>query len=152
MRPYTSPTPRGRRRLLTASAELCSMCFTYSSWYAHDDAFEPNTGHTSGQQKSPPAHRAGGPLMVGVARIELATPAMSTQCSTTELHAHFAAAAPGEGWPLPKAFPARKHLLRQIKNFRRPVPVRTCDPPRARDRAGGTAWTEPAPAAWICPP
>jgi hypothetical protein len=24
---------------------------------------------------------------VGVARIELATPAMSTQCSTTELHA-----------------------------------------------------------------
>ena len=28
--------------------------------------------------------------MVGVARIELATPAMSTQCSTTELHAHTA--------------------------------------------------------------
>ena len=27
-------------------------------------------------------------LMVGVARIELATPAMSTQCSTTELYAH----------------------------------------------------------------
>lgn len=27
-------------------------------------------------------------FMVGVARIELATPAMSTQCSTTELHAH----------------------------------------------------------------
>jgi hypothetical protein len=26
--------------------------------------------------------------LVGVARIELATPAMSTQCSTTELHAH----------------------------------------------------------------
>ncbi len=25
---------------------------------------------------------------MGVARIELATPAMSTQCSTTELHAH----------------------------------------------------------------
>jgi len=59
---------------------------------------------------------------------------------------------PGEGWPLPKAFPARKHLLRQIRNFRRPVPVRTCDPPRARDRAGGTAWTAHAPAAWICPP
>jgi hypothetical protein len=29
-------------------------------------------------------------LMVGVARIELATPAMSTQCSTTELYAHTA--------------------------------------------------------------
>ena len=29
-----------------------------------------------------------GLIMVGVARIELATPAMSTQCSTTELHAH----------------------------------------------------------------
>jgi hypothetical protein len=28
--------------------------------------------------------------MVGVARIELATPAMSTQCSTTELYAHAA--------------------------------------------------------------
>jgi hypothetical protein len=28
--------------------------------------------------------------MVGVARIELATPAMSTQCSTTELYAHTA--------------------------------------------------------------
>ena len=26
--------------------------------------------------------------MVGVARFELATPAMSTQCSTTELYAH----------------------------------------------------------------
>ncbi len=34
--------------------------------------------------------------MVGVARIELATPAMSTQCSTTELYAH-AAAASSEG-------------------------------------------------------
>ncbi|MDB5681719.1 MAG: hypothetical protein JWO16_1524 [Sphingomonas bacterium] len=31
--------------------------------------------------------------MVGVARIELATPAMSTQCSTTELHAHEGAAS-----------------------------------------------------------
>jgi hypothetical protein len=31
--------------------------------------------------------------MVGVARIELATPAMSTQCSTTELYAHAAAAS-----------------------------------------------------------
>jgi hypothetical protein len=33
--------------------------------------------------------------MVGVARIELATPAMSTQCSTTELYAH---AAPASSW------------------------------------------------------
>lgn len=32
--------------------------------------------------------KVAGFLMVGVARIELATPAMSTQCSTTELHAH----------------------------------------------------------------
>ena len=31
--------------------------------------------------------------MVGVARFELATPAMSTQCSTTELYAHAAAAS-----------------------------------------------------------
>ncbi len=33
--------------------------------------------------------------MVGVARIELATPAMSTQCSTTELHAHSGRACRG---------------------------------------------------------
>lgn len=33
--------------------------------------------------------------MVGVARIELATPAMSTQCSTTELHAHGSCANSG---------------------------------------------------------
>ena len=36
--------------------------------------------------------------MVGVARIELATPAMSTQCSTTELYAHSAAAS---SWACP---------------------------------------------------
>jgi hypothetical protein len=36
--------------------------------------------------------------MVGVARIELATPAMSTQCSTTELYAHTARALTG-AWP-----------------------------------------------------
>jgi hypothetical protein len=35
--------------------------------------------------------------MVGVARIELATPAMSTQCSTTELHAHSAGSLVGVG-------------------------------------------------------
>ena len=35
--------------------------------------------------------------MVGVARIELATPAMSTQCSTTELHAH-GSWANSRGW------------------------------------------------------
>ena len=36
--------------------------------------------------------------MVGVARIELATPAMSTQCSTTELYAHAAGAS---SWACP---------------------------------------------------
>ena len=36
--------------------------------------------------------------MVGVARIELATPAMSTQCSTTELYAHSAGAS---SWACP---------------------------------------------------
>src|SRR3546814_8038940 len=46
--------------------------------------------------------------MVGVARIELATPAMSTQCSTTELHAHtFRGDAPLKGlhagWQAPRA-------------------------------------------------
>ena len=35
-----------------------------------------------------PATRAGFQSMVGVGRVELPTPAMSTQCSTTELYAH----------------------------------------------------------------
>ena len=39
--------------------------------------------------KNPPNLAVGGYLgMVGVGRIELPTPAMSTQCSTTELYAH----------------------------------------------------------------
>lgn len=46
--------------------------------------------------------------MVGVARIELATPAMSTQCSTTELHAHAEAhVARGPGARNPGLPPAR---------------------------------------------
>jgi hypothetical protein len=36
--------------------------------------------------------------MVGVARFELATPAMSMQCSTAELYAHSDAAS-SETWP-----------------------------------------------------
>ena len=44
----------------------------------------------SAPKKRAPDHVDRRPLlrMVGVARIELATPAMSTQCSTTELYAH----------------------------------------------------------------
>jgi hypothetical protein len=41
--------------------------------------------------------------MVGVARIELATPAMSTQCSTTELYAHAAPASSG-AWCIIQAY------------------------------------------------
>jgi hypothetical protein len=41
--------------------------------------------------------------MVGVARIELATPAMSTQCSTTELYAHAASASSG-AWCIIQAY------------------------------------------------
>ena len=41
-----------------------------------------------GKQKPRQTVDLAGFTMVGVARIELATPAMSTQCSTTELHAH----------------------------------------------------------------
>jgi hypothetical protein len=47
-----------------------------------ESGFERGTGKT---KKPRIAARL---FMVGVARIELATPAMSTQCSTTELHAH----------------------------------------------------------------
>src|SRR3712207_737016 len=52
--------------------------------------------------------------MVGVARIELATPAMSTQCSTTELHAHC------DGY-LVKPSPGRNPTLRE--GVDRPVDV-----------------------------
>ena len=38
--------------------------------------------------------------MVGVGRIELPTPAMSTQCSTTELYAHVFTSKPGGGGSL----------------------------------------------------
>ena len=47
-------------------------------------------GETTGnpEMKKPAnANALAGFSVVGVARIELATPAMSTQCSTTELHA-----------------------------------------------------------------
>ena len=45
--------------------------------------------------------------MVGVARIELATPAMSTQCSTTELHAHTGFHLPFGGDIWKRAFKGR---------------------------------------------
>jgi hypothetical protein len=48
--------------------------------------------------KHPKYHAISKGKMVGVARIELATPAMSTQCSTTELYAHAARALTG-AWP-----------------------------------------------------
>jgi hypothetical protein len=56
----------------------------------------------SGKQKPRQALGLTGFSMVGVARIELATPAMSTQCSTTELHAHGSWANSG-GWGVAQA-------------------------------------------------
>ena len=50
-------------------------------------------GHSDGEAEKMDKIRGG--KMVGVARIELATPAMSTQCSTTELHAHRSAPRKG---------------------------------------------------------
>ena len=55
-----------------------------------------------GKQKPRQAPGLTGFSMVGVARIELATPAMSTQCSTTELHAHGSCANSG-GWGVAQA-------------------------------------------------
>src|SRR3546814_16469501 len=49
-----------------------------------------------------------GEKMVGVARIELATPAMSTQCSTTELHAH-------SGRHVAAPWPPRKPVLSLVE-------------------------------------
>ncbi len=64
--------------------------FIPSPGTCHDARFRRRLREGQGARKSPPSTGDGGPLMVGVARIELATPAMSTQCSTTELHAHVA--------------------------------------------------------------
>src|SRR3546814_5354431 len=46
--------------------------------------------------------------MVDAARIELATPAMSTQCSTTELRVHAGALSQGA---MPAQAPLRQNLL-----------------------------------------
>ena len=70
--------------------------------------------------------------MVGVARIELATPAMSTQCSTTELHAHVAVQLQGEGRPLTKGSRLRKRCRTVcVRYCRSHAPVRTCGRPRS---------------------
>ena len=68
--------------------------------------------------------------MVGVARFELATPAMSTQCSTTELYAH-----------------AGERLATARHSFK-PISVRhsflwqTAVQPQAQDRASERVWIE----------
>ena len=58
-----------------------------------DPASLLNEAKMAKSKKPCQADRLAGLFMVGVARIELATPAMSTQCSTTELYAHAAAAS-----------------------------------------------------------
>ena len=59
--------------------------------------------------------------MVGVARIELATPAMSTQCSTTELHAHRGQPNRGSGDIWKRAF--KRRILIPQEGYRRPWPA-----------------------------
>jgi hypothetical protein len=64
------------------------------------------------QGESPPNSLSGRAFfMVGVARIELATPAMSTQCSTTELHAH-------SGWQLDGGIGRCKPVLSEVEGAR----------------------------------
>ena len=74
----------------------------------------PMIAHTADSKN--PARPIGlaGFLMVGVARIELATPAMSTQCSTTELHAHVRKA------PLPGSAGERKRYSARLPISRHP--------------------------------
>ena len=69
--------------------------------------------------------------MVGVARIELATPAMSTQCSTTELHAHSLSSLMGGPKPsasgealLAALMPKRKRDFADFIGWRERNPVR----------------------------
>ena len=84
--------------------------------------------------------------MVGVARIELATPAMSTQCSTTELHAHLAGGEPetsafrqrpAMAQPALDASAARQLCPARRRPIRAKVPV--CNLSRARPVAGRNA-------------
>ena len=65
-----------------------------------EQAAHPTLKRPTRRGKQKPRKTVGftGFSMVGVARIELATPAMSTQCSTTELHAHGSCANSGGWW------------------------------------------------------
>jgi hypothetical protein len=95
--------------------------------------------------------------MVGVARIELATPAMSTQCSTTELHAH---TGNRRGVPAPSLEGAFKRRAGNPQGGKRrpwrPPAIRagragprsgTCGRLRRRGPSNGTASTAVSPPA-----
>ncbi len=83
--------------------------------------------------------------MVGVGRVELPTPAMSIQCSTTELYARtILSLSKQQERPLALVNQPRKRViaLEAIKGSLAPD-LRKRVPLRVRDRAGGTAWTAP---------
>ena len=83
--------------------------------------------------------------MVGVARIELATPAMSTQCSTTELHAH-TGNPPGCGGSSSGPLKARPTRRKPCHDAKRRAGPRTEHPVDLGPRSsGGTAST----AIWL---
>src|SRR3546814_2791266 len=91
--------------------------------------------------------------MVGVGRIELPTPAMSTQCSTTELYAR-TIRLPAIGTverAFRQQFPRAQAIRRKVRDravrYRLPAGRRTGARPPSPDRASGTAWTGRAPAA-----
>ncbi len=92
------------------------------------------------RKKTPDSRSFSGFFMVGVARIELAAPAMSTQCSTTELHAHSERSGPYASL----GFGASDKWQNIIEALAL-SPDRTCDRPPEPGHAGGRAWREPWP-------
>ena len=81
--------PRARPAAAAARQHASMSCRLIASTMPISIASTTRSARRSSRRKKAPgSSRIPRLLMVGVARIELATPAMSTQCSTTELHAH----------------------------------------------------------------
>lgn len=111
------------------------------------------------QRKTPQTQRVAGSSMVGVGRIELPTPAMSTQCSTTELYAHFIEGSltmrDRRSAPITQGYLRRKRFARAAVNGLKPAlraSRRTGVRPPAPDRAGERVWTKPWPLAVLGSP
>ena len=117
--------------------------------------FRGDSPVSNGRKKTRQPIGLAGFLMVGVARIELATPAMSTQCSTTELYAHSDAVMPGKQAQARAVHykDAAGDASGNCRNFHPALTgsaqrcrVRTPGRPQAPNLSGGRVWR--APGHW----